>query len=214
MTEMIDVYDADFNLLGKEERNEVHRKGLWHQSFLCWIVRPGGGLIVQLRGRNKSTNPGKFDVSCAGHILSGESVKDGIRELKEELGLDVDFNDLSYLGYFKWATDKGSKVIIPYNNREFCHTFFYKLDKPLNEYVLQPEELDGIFELNIGDGRKLFSNEVSEIKISGYLRKDDNTLETAEKTVSPKDFTKYRNFWLRTFNLAEDFLNGRKYLVI
>lgn len=214
MTEMIDVYDADFKPMGKEERNEAHRKGLWHQSFLCWIVRPNGKLIVQLRSKNKPTNPNMLDVSCGGHIVSGKTMEDGVRELREELGLDVDFKDLSYFGYFKWATDKGSKTIIPYHNREFCHTFFYKCDQPLSKYVLQAEELDGIFELDIASGRKLFSKEADEIKIKGYLRKDDNTLEKTEKTVTSKDFTKYRNFWLRTFNLAEDFLNGRKYLAI
>lgn len=214
MTEMIDIYDADFNLIGKEERNEAHRKGLWHQAFLCWIVKSNGKLILQLRSKDKSTNPNLLDVSCGGHIVSGETVEEGIRELKEELGIDIEFKDLSYFGYFKWATDKPNKTIIPYHNREFCHTFFYKCDKPLNEYVLQAEELDGIFELDLNNGRKLFSKEVDGIKINGYLRTDDNTLKKVEKTVTLKDFTKYRNFWLRTFNLAEDFLNGRKYLAI
>ncbi len=214
MVELLDVYDADFKLIGKEERNEVHRKGLWHQTFFCWIIRSNGKLVVQLRSRDKSTNPGMLDISSAGHISSGETVKDGVREIKEELGLDVKFEDLTYLGYFKWATDKGSKIIIPYRNREFCHTFFLKSDLPLNKFILQPEELDGIFEVDFKEGRKLFAKEVDKITLNGYTRKVDNTLEKAKKIVSRNDFTKYDNFWLRTFNLAEDFLNNRKYLII
>ena len=214
MVEMLDVFDADFKLLGKEERTEVHKKGLWHQTFFCWIVRSDGKIVVQLRSKDKSTNPNMLDISSAGHISSGETVKDGVREIKEELGLDVKFEDLTYLGYFKWATDRGTKKIVPYRNREFCHTFFLKNDMPLNQFVLQPEELDGIFEVDIQSGRELFSKEVDEIKIKGYIRKEDNTLEENERIVKREDFTKFDNFWLRTFNLAEDFLNGRRYLTV
>lgn len=214
MSEMLDIFDADLNYLGNEERSEIHKRGLWHQTFHCWIIKPNGKLLLQLRSKNKETNPGLLDISSAGHISAGEKPIEGIRELEEELGLVADPKKLKYIGYFKWATDRGGTKIFPYHNRELCHTYFLKDDTPLNKYKLQPEELDGVFELDLNDGRKLFSDEVDTIKISGYVRKDDNSLEKNERSVTKEDFTKYDNFWLRILNLVEDFNNNRKYIVI
>lgn len=214
MVEFIDIFDADFNYIGKEEKNEAHKQGLWHQTFHCWIIGENNKLIVQLRSKDKSTNPNLLDISGAGHLSAGEKVEDGIRELEEELGLKVNFKDLIYAGYFKWASDNESKVIIPYKNREFCHTFFLKNNLPLNQYKLQPEELDGIFEIDINEGKKLFLNKVKEIKINGYIRKDDNTLEKNERVVNIGNFVKHDSLWLKVFNLIEDIHNNRTNIFI
>ena len=212
--EFIDIFDADYNYIGKEEKNEAHRKGFWHQTFHCWIIDSNGRLIVQLRSKDKSTNPNLLDISGAGHLSSGESIEDGVRELKEELGLTVNPKDLIYAGYFKWASDNESKKIVPYHNREFCHTFFLKSDIPLNQYRLQPEELDGIFSVELDDIKKLFSNKVETIKINGYIREYNNSLSANERDVSIKDFAKHDNLWLKVANIIEDINSGRDQVFI
>ena len=37
--EFIDIFDADYNHIGTEEKNEAHRKGFWHQTFHWPISR-------------------------------------------------------------------------------------------------------------------------------------------------------------------------------
>ena len=207
---MLDVYDASLNYVGTEERNEAHRKGMWHKVFYCWIVHDGK-LVVQLRSRNKATNPGLLDVSSAGHISTGESVEDGVREVREELGLNINVSDLMYVGCSVSVSDKKNKTIVPYHNREFCYVYMLNSKVPLSNYKLQAEELEGVFEIDFDEGRRLFSGKVCEIVVGGYILIDGKLIADSRK-VSICDFTKYADFWLKAFNLAEDFVNERKYL--
>ena len=51
------------------------------------------------RSLEKDTNPGKWDVSCAGHITgSDDSRETAVREIYEEIGLEVtDATELEFL---------------------------------------------------------------------------------------------------------------------
>lgn len=40
--EYLDIYDESGNFLGKEERNVVHEKGLWHKTVHCWLYTSDG----------------------------------------------------------------------------------------------------------------------------------------------------------------------------
>ena len=59
-------------------------------------------LLLQKRSVTKKSHPNCWDISGAGHIRAGESVIDGaIRELKEELGVEVEEKDLQYIATIK-----------------------------------------------------------------------------------------------------------------
>ncbi|MCT4575470.1 MAG: hypothetical protein N4A43_04400 [Alphaproteobacteria bacterium] len=36
MSEIIDIYDCNYNHIGTKEKNKAHNEGLWHQTFHCW----------------------------------------------------------------------------------------------------------------------------------------------------------------------------------
>ena len=69
-------------------RGETHALKRWHRSVHVWLVDPALGLLaLQKRSPNKDTFPGRWDISAAGHIESGdESRPTAVRELAEELG--------------------------------------------------------------------------------------------------------------------------------
>ena len=68
----------------RKPRGEVHRDGDWHRSVHIWIADGDGRLLCQLRGLDKDTHPGRWDVSCAGHITAGDgSLDTAARELEE-----------------------------------------------------------------------------------------------------------------------------------
>jgi isopentenyldiphosphate isomerase len=102
MTEILDIYDDQMRHIGTKERGAVHRDGDWHKVFQCWVVyRDADGrdyLVVQRRGPDKDIYPNYLDISAAGHYQAGETIRDGIREVQEELGIQVSFDDLIPLG--------------------------------------------------------------------------------------------------------------------
>ncbi len=87
--EWFDLVDQDGNVTGKAPRSAVHgNPGLLHPAVHLHVFNRQGQLYLQKRAENKDVQPGKWDTSVGGHILSGERVEDALlREAKEELGL-------------------------------------------------------------------------------------------------------------------------------
>ena len=91
-----DAYDVDRIPTGKSViRGEKHPEGLYHMVVHVAIFSTDGRLLIQQRCTQKATFPEKWDVTVGGSALSGETSQQAMRrELREELGLDVDFSNL------------------------------------------------------------------------------------------------------------------------
>jgi len=89
--ELFDIVDKDDNVVGRATRGEVHRnKNLIHRSVGVAILNSRGEIFLQQRSVTKDTDPGLWTISCSGHVLAGDDYRvTAIRELKEELGLDL-----------------------------------------------------------------------------------------------------------------------------
>ena len=99
--EQIDYFDAHFNYIGQTSIDEIHQKGLWHQTFACWLYHPQKRVIyLQLRGPKNRVGANTFDASGSGHLSAGETKEDGFRELAEELGVFIEAKEAYYLGYY------------------------------------------------------------------------------------------------------------------
>lgn len=188
--EIFDIFDERMNPAGQASRSEVHARGLWHQTFHCWIVDPADGdtdavLLFQERHPGKDTFPSLLDTSCAGHLLAGEAVEDGVRELEEELGLSVLFEALVPCGLFA-EEDVISDACI---DREFCHVFLHVNRQPLTQYRLQPEEVTGLYRVPLEQVRKLAQGTLSEpIRIEGIASDENGVTVPVERMVGPADF--------------------------
>ncbi|WP_407645941.1 NUDIX hydrolase [Actinacidiphila oryziradicis] len=82
------------------DRIEAHLQGKWHRTVHCWVVSAerGGQILLQKRSDTMKNFPGLLDVSAAGHLEAGEPVEAGLREVTEELGIEVDRSRLHHLG--------------------------------------------------------------------------------------------------------------------
>ncbi|KAL3929417.1 MAG: hypothetical protein SGPRY_001968 [Prymnesium sp.] len=79
----------------RKPRGEVHKDGDWHRSVHVWILDGEDRMLLQQRSMQKDTNPGCWDVSCAGHITAGDtSLETAQRELQEEIGMSVTIEEL------------------------------------------------------------------------------------------------------------------------
>ena len=141
MTELLDVLDENGNKTGEvETKEEIYKKGLWHRSVHIWIMNNNQELLVQKRNPFKKTYPNLWAISSAGHVLAGEdSIESGLRELKEELDIDANKEELELLFTIK--------RVQPYND-SFINVFddVYLLHKNIDveKTKLQVEELTDI----------------------------------------------------------------------
>lgn len=177
--ELFDIYDEELRPLGTATRAETHAKGYWHRSFHCWLARREGdrGLVrFQLRQLVKDTNPGCFDITVAGHLTAGESVRDAIRELEEEIGVTADFDELIPLGQIR-EEDEGTVNGMPFIDREVSDVFALIRDVPLTALRLQPEEVAGVYEAEIAEMIDLFEGSREELIAHG-VELTDEPMET------------------------------------
>jgi 8-oxo-dGTP diphosphatase len=122
--EYLDLVDEDNKLTGKNElRSIVHSTGLWHRTVHVYLFRKVSNSIeflVHLRSKDKDLHPNCWDTRFGGHIKSGESVEDGIKnELMEEIGLELEQGNVIKGDIYKKDH---------YPNREFTHSFYYRFD--------------------------------------------------------------------------------------
>ncbi len=148
--EYVDVFDENYHLIGSASKKEVHEKGLWHQVFSCLFVNTKENKVY-LQYKNASHNDvahqNKLDISVGGHLLKGEQVKDGIREIKEESSLDVPFDKLISFGVRK--IDK--YINDNYRIREFSHLFIYDSVFNLNDLQSTDDEVLYFVEFDIDE---------------------------------------------------------------
>lgn len=162
--EYIDIYDSKENLLGYCEKSEAHKLGYWHKVFGCFIINSKNKKIYfQLKNptHNNINTKELLEITAGGHLISGETLKNGIREIKEETGLNVSYNDLIFVEKRKCNKTIKKDYII----REF--QYYYLLDLKnislLDFKNYDKNEVITFIEFNINDVIKLFNLKKSYI---------------------------------------------------
>jgi isopentenyldiphosphate isomerase len=184
--EQLDIFDEAGQHIGVQARSEVHRLGLWHQTFHCWIYRVVDGqieLLFQKRHPQKDTCPNLLDITSAGHLLASEQPSDGVRELEEELGLSVGFEELDKLGVIRDVTVAPSII-----DKEMCHTFLYECDQSLREYRVQEEEVTGLFWVTLHELERLFAGEIGQMTVNGFLLTENSEQKDTAMIATKADF--------------------------
>lgn len=212
--EFVDVFDEGMKSIGRMAKKEAHRTGAWHKSIHCWIVRSdetGQYVVFQKRSATKKAFPNFLDISAAGHYQAGEHIEDGVREIVEELGINVGFNELQYLGT-KFDVYKDETIF----NREFCETFLYRDDRPLFQYPIDCDEVTGLAQLKIQDGLDLFSGKLDSIEATGIeYSEEKNEIEEIKLTVNRNMFiSRIDPYYGKIFMIAKAYFSGERQLFI
>ncbi len=88
--EIFDVVDDRDEVIGRERRSEVHRRGLKHRAVHVLVFNAAGQVFLQKRSMQKDRQPGLWDSSSSGHVDAGEDYDAcAVRELSEEIGLHL-----------------------------------------------------------------------------------------------------------------------------
>ena len=171
MEEKFDVLNELGEFTGKvATREECHKEGLWHRAVYGFIIDENQNILLQKRSANKKLWPNMWDVTAGGHVDSGEFGRQAlIREVKEELGIDINDNDIKYLVGSTSINEQGDIINKNYNE---C----YLITKSINISDITVQE-----------------NEVSEVR---YFSKDEllqrinNNFEGLTNKTGPWNFLK------------------------
>ena len=85
---MVDAIDIHDRKVGMATLAECLDEGLLHRAVAVLVFRKNGSLLLQRRSLSDMWHPGRWTLSCTGHVKAGESyARAARRELQEELGL-------------------------------------------------------------------------------------------------------------------------------
>ncbi len=190
--ELLKVFDENYTYLRDESRDKVHHEGLWHETFHCWLV-DDQFVYIQKRSAMKKDFPGLFDITAAGHILSTESVADGIREVEEELGIEVDLTMLHPKGVMRDIINLANFI-----DCEFSNVFLYDSTFIASDFSLQQEEVESVHVVERKALSDLFLNEVLTVKCV-------NIFNGTSAEISLRDFVPHeRNYFERVAQMFKE----------
>lgn len=139
-----DVYNEQKELTCISKYRNEFNENEYSMSTFIWIVNSKDELLIQLRASTED-KPNTYGIT-GGAVNSGEtSVEASIREIKEELGIDISKNQLIYI-----ASERRKKKFFEY--------YLLQLDIDVNDLVLQKEEVEKVEWISIEDYEKNISN--------------------------------------------------------
>ena len=206
--ELIDIFDENHKLISKDTKENAHKHGLWHEVFACIIINSSTNKIYfqyKNPNHNEVVHLPKIDLSVGGHLQSGETEKDGIREIKEESSLNVKYTDLVKLANRKIDKYIREDFII----REFEYIYLYDSNVSLKDLHCIDDEVLYFIEFDIDHLIKFIKNNNKTITgntlnkkqvfkrenfIKAYLEDDHlylNLLLLTKDYINKKDLTKY-----------------------
>ena len=160
--EKLDIIDKNGKITGEvRDRKDVHKFGLLHHaSGVVFVARTGGGFCIlsQQRSFNKEKNAGLWDLSASGHISAGEDpLKSLIREIKEEIGLNINESQFKLLGKF-WRNEVYRADFIE-NELDYIYIVENYID--ISQIKIQEDEVETVAWINV----KKFKTMMKEGKV-------------------------------------------------
>lgn len=201
--EILDIYNENHEKLGSCEKKLAHKLGLWHEVFTCLIINPENrSIYFQIKNHlhNDLHEKDLIEISVGGHLQADEDVSDGIREIKEETGLDVKFTDLVSIG----VRQVSMSVNENYKVREFQNIFLCPTDKKLADFKdFDEDEVCGFVEIKVEDLLDLFLTKKDSICGALNTGNIDITLENFVPTYLTGD-----KLYLRLAIAAKRYFDG------
>jgi isopentenyldiphosphate isomerase len=201
--ELFDLYDAAGHALDRAKaRDDVHRDGDWHRSAHLWIYTSEGRLLFQRRAPDKDTWPGRLDASVGGHYRAGEGLSGVVREAHEELGIDVDLDELVPLGVRRVVSLEPGVI-----DREIQDIYLLRRDLPLAAYHPDLDEIAGLALLDAEEAARLHAGTIEQTAAE-VLPGGATTTET--RLIRPADLIPGRGDYLAALARAVgDVRSGR-----
>jgi len=211
--EQLTTYNAFNQPIGKADRSEVHKNGLWHRSVNYLVLdQEKRTLIFQDSNTLDQFDKDTFFIKMnGGHVQSDDMEGEMNRELFEELGLEVSqASDTHFLGVYQVSFEPTEDFV----NREFMYFYLVSFNSVFEMVSMDEREVQTILEIPIDATVELLTGDRAEIEVTA---KDANDAEM-NLTLTSQVFKNFTDdtLYLRLFLAAQDFCNGRdpKHIVI
>lgn len=143
--EYLDLYDENKKLIGEKilrSKDMKPQKGKYICIVIVFIQNSEGKFLIQMTSKEK----GSVWATTGGLVKSGSTPDlTIIEEIKEELGIDVNINEIKHI-----YTEKRENT--------FIDTYYLKKDLAINELILQKEEVEFVKWLSIDEINNLIKN--------------------------------------------------------
>lgn len=178
MNELLDYYTEEGEFLGTASYDEVHEKGYWHNTVHCWLYTEDGKIMFQIRA-----NRGTFYTTASGHVSAGETIPEAFhREIKEEIGLELDTTNATFVDIVPWKMDKEKNGKLT-KDRAKANVYINLYEGDFKDFKFDPEEVSGIGVVSAKETLYLFNDKVESIEAT-IIEND----KTYTKQVNKDDF--------------------------
>ncbi len=149
MVEYWDLYDKDKNKINKiVKRGDKLNDGEYHLVVNAWIKNDKNEFLITQRSPNKS-HPLMWECTGGSALTGEDSITAAIREVKEELGIDVDRDSAKYIG----------STLRYYPNRpDILDVWLFKSNVNIEEVKIQAEEVNDVMWANKEKIIELYQN--------------------------------------------------------
>ncbi len=132
--ELFDLYNENNESLGiVKPRSEVHRDGDWHRVVHIYVRNKAGQFLVHRRSPKKDLAANTWDTRFGGHIQAGHDYDEtAVREIEEEIGLQVSINDLIVGGMRDYNGE---------TNKEHAKFYFYNFNGDIKDLRFNDNEV-------------------------------------------------------------------------
>ena len=175
--EYLDEVDKNNNFTGKAfPKEEFHAKGFYYREVIGFVINENNEVLLQKRASNKKIKPNLWEV-CYGHVSKGERPEEAIiRELLEEIGLNIKLEDLNFL-----STEVTEEFYEGKYHNTFSYIYLIRTNKQVSEFKMQQEEVSDLKFISLEELKNLikFSNELAFADFK-YM---DKIIEKTEKII-------------------------------
>ena len=159
------IYNEANQPIGMADRKEAIRKGLLVEGVQLWVINPDTNqVLMQRRSWNKTSNPGKIDVSVSGHVKPNEiAIQAILREAREEIGLKDSQQLCSQMQKFA----ENQMDLRKYGRQgNYAMTYFLAfLNNPLDAYAKDDDEVEELFFMDYEEIKRRVRADDSEMLI-------------------------------------------------
>lgn len=144
--ELLTQVDEHNQIIGSIGRGEAHNtNGVYYRTIYVLVFNHKNEILLQKRSSTKDLYPNCWDLSVGGHVNYGKSyLETAVREVGEELGLDINESDLIF---------KGEVLVKLPKSSEYFNVFEYHL-KSNQEIIANQEEVNDVKWMTIDEIKK------------------------------------------------------------